>query len=106
VLYGHIAWQISKFYSGNEFFSKNQVSWNRIKQGFSDREALYGASMRNLNAFCFLAGAAGDIETTRNLLLRIGTAWDPTVWKERQYFDGYRSWAFGTGSTQKVPRGS
>jgi hypothetical protein len=93
VVYGHIAWQISKFYRGADFYKQNRVSWDRVKQGFIDREALYGFSVRNLNAFCQLAGAAADRETTRALLARVGDAWDPEVWKERTYFDGYRKWA-------------
>jgi hypothetical protein len=93
VVYGHIAWQISKFYRGADFYKQNRVSWPRVKQGFTDREALYGFSNRNLNAFCQLAGAAADRPTTRELLARIGDAWDVDVWRERKYFDGYRKWA-------------
>jgi hypothetical protein len=93
VVYGHIAWQISKLFRGADFYKQNRVSWDRVKQGFIDREALYGFSVRNLNAFCQLAGAAADRETTRALLARVGDAWDPEVWKERTYFDGYRKWA-------------
>jgi hypothetical protein len=92
VVYSHVAWQISKLHRGHEFFEQNRVSWPRIKQGFIDREALYGASQRTLNAFCMLAGAARDRETTRELLARIGDEWDPGVWKERKYFDEYRKW--------------
>jgi hypothetical protein len=55
---------------------------------------LYGASPRNLNAFCLLAGSAGDRQTTRELFDRLGDDWDPVVWKERHYFDDYRKWAF------------
>jgi len=47
----------------------------------------------NWLAFCALAGAAADRETTRALMARIGDAWDAEVWKERKYFDGYRKWA-------------
>jgi Domain of unknown function (DUF4034) len=93
VVYGHVAWQISKLYRGADFYKQNRVSWDRVKQGFIDREALYGVSLRNLNAFCQLAGAAADRETTRALLARIGDAWDADVWKDRKYFDGYRKWA-------------
>jgi hypothetical protein len=90
VVYSHIAWQISKLHRGHEFFDDNRVSWSRIKQGFIDREALYSASLRNLNAFCKLAA---DRPTARELLARIGDEWDPGVWRERKYFDDYRKWA-------------
>jgi hypothetical protein len=94
VVYSHLAWQISKLYRGHEFFDRNRVVWPRLKQGFIDREALYGASLRNLNAFCMLAGSAADRQTTRELFARVGDEWDPGVWVERKYFDGYRKWAF------------
>ncbi len=93
VIYGHVAWQVSKLYRGADFYKQNRVSWDRVKQGFIDREALYGFSVRNLNAFCQLAGSAADRETTRALFARIGDGWDADVWKERKYFDGYRQWA-------------
>jgi hypothetical protein len=96
IVYGHIAWQISKFYRGHDFFDQNAVSWPRVKQGFIDREAVYGTSVRNLNAFCLLAGAAADRETTRKLLMRIGDQWDPGVWQEWKYLEGYRKWAFAS----------
>ena len=35
VLYGYIAWQISKLHRGSEFFAQNRVSWDRVKQGSS-----------------------------------------------------------------------
>jgi hypothetical protein len=92
VVYSDIAWQMS--IDGEPLFAENRASWPLVKQGFIDREALYGASLRNLNAFCELAGSAGDRETTRELLLRIGEQWDPETWKERKYFDGYWKWAF------------
>jgi Domain of unknown function (DUF4034) len=92
VVYGHIAWQISKLYRGPKFYEQNRVSWDRIRQGFVDREALYGPSMRNLNGFSLLATSAGDKKTARELFDRIGDAWDPDTWKERRYFDEARRW--------------
>jgi Domain of unknown function (DUF4034) len=93
VVYGHVAWQISKFYRGADFYKQNRVSWPRVEQGFVDREALYGSSVRTLNAFCELAGSAADRARTRELFARIGDQWDAEVWKDWKYFDGYRAWA-------------
>jgi Domain of unknown function (DUF4034) len=92
-LYGHIAVHISQMYGAQAFFTENRVSWSRLKQGLLDREQLYGVTSRMLNTFCRLAGGAADRPTTRDLLARIGDAWDPDVWKERKYFDEYRTWA-------------
>jgi hypothetical protein len=94
VVYGEIAWKISKMYRGHDFYVENRVSWPRIRQGFIDREALYGTNLRVLNAFCKLAGSAGDRATTRALLERIGDHWDPYTWRTQKAFDNYRTWAF------------
>jgi hypothetical protein len=94
VVYGHIAWQVSQLYAGDRFFKQNRVSWVKIRQGFIDRETLYGTNNNTLNAFALMAGNAADQPTTRNLMVRIGDAWDPKVWKQRHYFERYRAWAF------------
>ena len=96
VVYGDIAWRISRMYRGHDFYVENRVSWPRLRQGFIDREALYGTNLRVLNAFCKLAGSAGDRATTRALLERIGDHWDPETWT-RKSFDNYRTWAFRQG---------
>ncbi len=93
VLYTMICWQISRFYSGKEFYKQNQVNWPRIKTGFIQWEKLYGPSYRYLNAFCLLAGAASDRKTTKILLQRIGDHWEPDFWHEKKYFEGYQKWA-------------
>jgi hypothetical protein len=93
ILYSVVCWGIRRYYSSDEFFEKNKVSWERIKKGFVEREKIYGASYRYLNAFCLMAGAAGDRVTTRALLNRIGENWEPDFWTEKKYFDGYKTWA-------------
>jgi hypothetical protein len=94
ILYSEICWRMSRYYSGSEFFQQNKVSWKGIKQGFMDRQQNYGSSIRYLNAFCQLAGSAGDKGTTRALMTRIGDRWEPDFWVEKKYFDGYKKWAF------------
>jgi hypothetical protein len=74
-------------------FSRNQVSWPRIRQGYLDREALYGQTIRHLNELCLLAGGAADRSTMRQLLPRIDGRWDEDVWKEKKYFDNFERWA-------------
>jgi hypothetical protein len=93
ILYAHIAWEMSRHFRINDFFSKNQVSWPRIRQGYLDREALYGQTVRHLNELCLLAGGAADRSTMRQLLPRIDGRWDEDVWKEKKYFDNFERWA-------------
>lgn len=93
VIYSQIAWRVSAVYGANQFFRETEVSWPRVRQAFVDREALYGTNRETLNTFCLLAAAAEDKRTTRILLARIGEDWDPEVWKTRERFDQYRTWA-------------
>ena len=90
-------------YRGHDFYVENRVSWPRVRQGFIDREALYGTNLRVLNAFCKLAGSAGDRATTRAVLERIGDHWDPDRWT-RKSFDNYRTWAFRQGGRRQTRR--
>ena len=92
MIYSQIVWRVSTVYGAQKFFKENQVSWPRIRQAFVDREALYGTNRESLNTFCLLAGRAIDKPTTRKLLARVGDAWDPEVWNDREHFDGYRTW--------------
>ena len=94
VVYAHIAWRMSESHESNSFFKESRASWERIRQGFIDREELYGTSIRDLNAFCLLAGTARDGETARTLFNRIGDKWDPEIWGTRKYFDEFKAWVF------------
>ena len=95
VLSGRIAWRMSRMYSGSDFFKQNRINWDRLKQGFIDREALYGTDLRLLNIFCLLADSAGDTKTSRELFMHIADAWDPQAWTQRRYFDAARGRALG-----------
>ena len=92
-LYAHIAWEMSRYFWVNDFFKQNLVSWPRIHQGYLDREALYGETVRHMNELCLLAGGARDKSTMRAVLPRVAGRWDEDVWKEKKYFDGFREWA-------------
>jgi hypothetical protein len=92
-LYSHIVWEMSRHHRINDFFEHNRVSWPRIRQGYLDREALYGETIRHLNELCILAAGARDKSTMRAVLPRIGERWDEDVWKQKKYFDEFRQWA-------------
>ena len=93
IIYGDIALNISLMYRADRFFAENHVSWPRLKQAFLDRESEYGLDVRTLNVFGLLAVSAGDKAEAREIFVRLGEAWDPEIWKERRYFDSYRTWA-------------
>jgi len=93
IVYAHIFWEMSRLFRVNEFFAENHVSWPRIRQGYQDREALYGSTVRHLNELCLLAGGAADRRTIRQLFPRIAGRWDEDVWQEKNSFDDFERWA-------------
>jgi Domain of unknown function (DUF4034) len=94
ITYYRIAMDLEYYYKDRTFFTESQISWPKIKQGFADVEEAHGVSMSNMNALCHMAGQAGDRPFTQSLLTRIGDTWDPEVWKNRNYFEHYKAWAY------------
>lgn len=93
ILYSEICWRMSRYYPADQFFKQNNVNYIRIKKSLNLRGLKYGSSAHYLNAYCILAGGIGDKITTKALMSRIGDQWDPDLWKDKQYFDGYKKWA-------------
>jgi hypothetical protein len=93
ILYSEICWRMSRYYPADQFFKDNNVNYRRIKKSLNLRGLKYGNSVHYLNAYCILAGGIGDKTTTKALMNRIGHQWDPDLWKDKKYFDGYKKWA-------------
>lgn len=91
-VYTRIAWANSGFH--DNLFKDTGIEWVKMKQGFRDIEKAYPRSKRNLNAFCRFAFEAGDLETTRELLARIGAEPVRTVWPPG-HFEKAQRWATG-----------
>ena len=75
-------WKAKEFKS----FDDPGISWSMMKEGFIDTERDFPNSPWNLNNFCRFACLAGDRETARELLARIGNRpyWDAWEGKEFQ----------------------
>jgi hypothetical protein len=93
ILYSEISWRMSRYYPADQFFKQNNVNYRRIKKSLNLRGLKYGVSVHYLNAYCILAGGIGDKVTTKALMSRLGDQWEPDLWKEKKYFDGYKKWA-------------
>ena len=99
ILYYIIASDLSGYYKGRAFFAESDVSWAKMKQGFADRDDVYGANNQDLNEMSRLAGWAGDPEASRKFFERIGDDWDSHTWGEKKYFDEFKAWAFKASPT-------
>jgi hypothetical protein len=93
ILYSEICWRMSRYYPADQFFKQNNINYRRIKKSLNLRGLKYGVSVHYLNAYCILAGGIGDKTTTKALMSRIDDQWDPDLWKDKKYFDGYKKWA-------------
>jgi hypothetical protein len=71
----------------------NGMSWPRIKRGYAAMEELYGQSILNLNAICYMASMSGDQLYAQKLFADIGERWYPFIWHTRKIFDDARTYA-------------
>jgi Domain of unknown function (DUF4034) len=63
------------------------ISWDRVKQGFAALEQLYDSTNFEKNAMAFMAARQGDREFTQQLFDSIGDNWDEQVWRSKAEFD-------------------
>lgn len=86
---------ISSRYSGEwQQFADSHLSWREMKQGFVDMENAFPNSPYNLNNFAAFACLAGDRDTARTTLNRIGNSPYPEAWQDANAnFDKCRTWA-------------
>ena len=62
------------------------ISWERVKQGFAAVDQLYGSTNHQLNALTYMAVRQGDRDFSQRLFVRIGSDWDEDVWRSKQNF--------------------
>jgi len=106
-LYTRICWYTGSAFEGEgDLFTRNQVSWPKMKQGFLDLEKQFPNSCWNLNYFCKFACIAGDKETAQNLFKRIGDFWHPEAWLNLGRFNKWKHWANSDEATELQPKAS
>lgn len=71
----------------------NGMSWPRIQRGYAALDELYGQSILNLNAMCYMASMSGDQVYAQKLFQIIGEHWYPFIWHTKQAFDDARKFA-------------
>ncbi len=69
------------------------MSWQRIKRGYSALELMYGVSSLKRNRFASMAVKANDKDAAHNAFSAIGTEWNKEVWNNEAQFEGARNWA-------------
>jgi len=67
------------------------ISWDRVKQGFAALEELYGSTNYELNGLAYMAVRQGDREFAQQLFTRIGDDWDEDVWHTKEIFTRSKS---------------
>lgn len=69
------------------------LSWAKIKDGYSALQHSYGVSNIKMNRFAYMAYAAGDRPAARDVFKEIGDSWDSETWRNKRKFDTAREWA-------------
>ena len=64
-----------------------RLAWDRVKQGFTAVEQLFGSTNLQRNAMAFMAARLGDKDFAQQLFARIGDDWDQYVWRNKAAFD-------------------
>jgi len=70
-LYARVYWAAAQIIYKENLFTDSDVDWNTMRRGFEDILRRY-PSRYNLNHFAYFSCLAGDRETTRRLLEKIG----------------------------------
>jgi hypothetical protein len=96
IAYGVVAEQAAEFNGYQDFFTETGLSWDKIKESFATRKRLYGLSVHDWNAYCYIALAASDREACREAYANFAPNWDPTVWQDQSvYFQRVLPWING-----------
>ena len=69
------------------------MSWVKIKRGYSALEQLYGVSNLKRNRFASMAFKAGDKPAAREALAQVGNEWEKKVWISSGKFESAKAWA-------------
>jgi hypothetical protein len=93
IAYGVVAEQAAEYNGYQDFFTKTGLSWDKIKESFATRKRVYGLSVHDWNAYCYIALAASDREACREAYANFAPHWDPTVWQDQSvYLDRVLPW--------------
>lgn len=84
--------QVQDVKSGR-FFRESDISWQRVKVGFTEMVKKYGISMQVANQICLLAIASDDKEFSRQMFAEIGEHWDDGLWSSKPVFEHQKRWA-------------
>ncbi len=76
-----------------KFFRDTGLDWEVCRAGFERLRSRYPQSDWIVNNYALLAGKAGDRETTRNLLMELGSRCDMAVWVTWENVGYARMWA-------------
>jgi len=92
ILYFEIA-SLHSCQCNSEAHALDNMSWLRIKDGYSALAQTYGVSTLKRNRFASMAVKVKDREAAREAFAGIGPDWDKDVWVSDQKFANAKNWA-------------
>jgi hypothetical protein len=69
------------------------LSWPRIKQGYTELGQTYGISAIKRNRFTSMAAKAGDKAAARQGFLEMNGVWDKGIWVSEAKYEAAKNWA-------------
>lgn len=82
-----VASEMLGYYWGQRIYKENDVSWNRVKEGYRAMQKICGSNNLHDNRFAALAFFAEDYQTAHDALTALGDKWEPEVWRKKDNFD-------------------
>lgn len=68
------------------------IAWDRVKQGFTSLQQLYGVTSYQRNALAFMAvRQQDDREFAQQLFARLGDNWSERVWRSKDKFESSKA---------------
>ena len=82
-----VAGEMLQYYWGQPVYKKNDISLDRIKEGYRAMQKICGSNNLYDNRFAAFAFFAEDFQTANAALNEIGDKWEKDVWRKKEIFD-------------------
>ena len=102
--FARIVWSLyGSFGNRMRIFSRQDIGWTELQEGFEAMMLHYPDSYRNLNQYGYFACMAGDKESARRLITQIeeGAGHMCDIWALQ--YNEWKAWAFEDGERPVIP---
>jgi hypothetical protein len=94
-LYAQVVWFMHHSANFKNIFTDNQLSWDRVDQGFGVIEKDFPDSLAAKSERAHLAALASDVVKARKYLQQTGGKVDLSEWKTKDEYIRFAVWAYG-----------